>query len=190
MSIDQETGPTKEEMNQIAFDKFRDCKKILDIGCGRGDFVRRDPERIEGIDWNNESVIACREEGLPVIQKDARYFKMELGRGVYDGIHISHVIEHLVPDDAYAMLNAVDYVLAEKGILVIRTHVMNPHFWNDFSHIKPYSPHAIRHYFLDATPLQRNYPALKGVYDEIDFIWRKLQDAYLISFRKLHHEKP
>jgi 2-polyprenyl-3-methyl-5-hydroxy-6-metoxy-1,4-benzoquinol methylase len=178
---------TKLQLEQRAYEILKGEDKILDMGCGMGSFVSKDPARIEGWDWNSASVQYCRDKGWNVrkvdITEPVSYIygakACQLG-----GIHCSHVLEHMLPCDAYKVINNIDRLLKPGGIAVIRTPMMSSIFWDDFSHIKPYSPNALRHYFIREAHPQRNFDALRGGYKEIDFMWRTGKSGYLIAFQK------
>src|SRR3989344_3621585 len=46
------------------FKYFKNSKKILDLGCGKGDFLKIAPHRIIGIDTNKRSILSCRKQKL------------------------------------------------------------------------------------------------------------------------------
>jgi SAM-dependent methyltransferase len=62
-----------------------------------------------------------------------------------DGIHISHVIEHLWGEQMLALLENSSRCLAEGGLLVVRTpnwrnkSVSGGGFWDDYTHKRPYN---------------------------------------------------
>ena len=45
-----------EYQDKLAFFYFKSCHKIIDIGCGKGRFIKLDPKRISGIDSNKNTV--------------------------------------------------------------------------------------------------------------------------------------
>lgn len=115
--------------------------KILDVGCGQGHFIAADPDRITGIDANPHTVREAVEKGLNVIECSA--LSMPFENHSFDGVYCSHLIEHLLPDDAYKLLEEINRVLKPGGILVLKAPLLTKHFYNDPTHIKPYPPNAI-----------------------------------------------
>lgn len=119
---------------------------VLDIGCGRGIFMRSlqaTGTPVVGIDTYGPAVDACRHLGLDVAQADALSY-VTGRKGMFGGIFCSHVIEHLPFDVARALLGACADALVSGGRLVIVTPnpadlgVMGNTFWLDPTHVRPY----------------------------------------------------
>lgn len=90
--------------------------RLLDIGCGNGDFValaRSMNWDAEGLDPDTAAVAACLDRGIPVTQG----FVSDLGatrqRDYWDAVTMSHCLEH-VPDPR-SMLRDVHAMLAPGG---------------------------------------------------------------------------
>lgn len=125
---------------------FDSCRNVLDIGCGRGEFLELLKDRqipAIGIDSDANMVDICSRKGLKVLQMDAYSFLKDK-TGVFDGIFCSQVIEHLDPQDATDLLNFCQKALKPQGILVIITpnprniNVITETFWLDLTHKRPY----------------------------------------------------
>ena len=46
--------------------RFRDCRRVVDLGCGRGEFLelmRKEGIEAEGVDLDADAVAACKEKG-------------------------------------------------------------------------------------------------------------------------------
>src|SRR5205823_2584786 len=55
------------------FDLFRDCQQVVDLGCGRGEFVELLTElgiAVTGVDSNADMAAYCRDRGLNVVLAD------------------------------------------------------------------------------------------------------------------------
>jgi ubiquinone/menaquinone biosynthesis C-methylase UbiE len=115
--------------------------KTLDVGCGNGEFLRLQPEMIEGFDPNQRVIDTLRHEGLKAISGDASC--MEYPDQTFPRVHCRNVIEHLSPEVAYQMLKESTRVLASGGILVLGTEMLTKKFWGTFGHTKPYPPGSI-----------------------------------------------
>lgn len=139
----------KKKWDEIAFSFLNSCKLIVDVGCGEGRFISQDKERIIGIDWNEASLETCKSLGYKVKKSDVR--QLPFSDKSVDGIHCSHVLEHLAPLDVHKIISEFDRVLMPKGILVIRAPLLWRHFYSDLTHVRPYNPEAIIHYL---TPSQ------------------------------------
>ena len=86
---------------------FDGCREVLDIGCGRGEFLEllaeKDVEAV-GIDTDPKMVEVCLKKGLTASRADAHSFLKENDR-LFDGIFCSQVIEHLDPREATELLD-------------------------------------------------------------------------------------
>jgi SAM-dependent methyltransferase len=126
---------------------------ILDIGCGRGEFLelcREAKVEAHGIDVDPGMVAACREAGLDVELADALPYLMELPNGSLGGIFCAQVIEHLPPEAFVALVRLAHAKLKPGGILLCETPnptcltVFSGAFYVDLTHIKPIHPEAAR----------------------------------------------
>lgn len=131
---------------------FRNQPSVLELGCGRGEFLellRENDIEARGIDDNNEMVAACRERGLTVSEADIATYLRDLPPASLGGIFAAQVIEHLPPDQLRAMLGSCYSALREDGCLVVET--VNPRslvalvesFYRDLSHQKPLHPETV-----------------------------------------------
>lgn len=125
---------------------FNSCCNVLDIGCGRGEFMELLEENsisATGIDVNEDMVETCHRKGFNVLQVDTHSFLKDKTEN-YDGIFCSHVIEHIAPQDALAFLDLCRKALKPQGILIIITPnpknlcVITEGFWLDLTHTRPY----------------------------------------------------
>lgn len=103
----------------VAYNFLKDCLKILDVGCGQGNFIALDPKRIEGIDINPESVEICLEKGYKASVGNA--LKLPFDDNSFDGIHCSHVIQIFNWKEAIQMLEEFRRVCKPGVIIVITT---------------------------------------------------------------------
>lgn len=148
---------------------LKTSKSILDIGCGEGNFLTLNPKKIIGLDHNKKSIEICIEKGLQAKLGDVT--KIPFQKNSFDGVHCSHVIEHLYPEDAFKMLNEIGRVLKKGGIFVISTPILWEGFYDDFTHIKPYSHKSIERY-LCRDGAEKSYGDVKSKYKKIAFYWR------------------
>jgi len=123
--------------------------KILDVGCGIGNFISLDPKHIVGIDQNIESLKIAKKRGFNVQKADAS--KLPFNNQSIDGIFCSHVIEHLYPEKALNMLYEFDRVLKKGGVIVLKSPLMYSRFYQDLTHIRPYPPESIMDYLMQTT---------------------------------------
>ena len=123
--------------------RFRGCNHVLDIGCGRGEFLdllRENGVGASGIDNNPVMVEHCRKKGLQVAQANAIEFLHSLNDEALDGVFLSQVIEHFTSKGQIALVQLVYRKLKFNSFLIMET--MNPlnlptaatHFYTDLSH--------------------------------------------------------
>ena len=133
-------------------DYFKGCKNVLDIGCGRGEFLELLKENginAQGLDVDDNMVNFCKSKELKVNMMDAISFLEQVEDNSLDGIFINQVVEHLEPDYLIKMLNLCYQKLMYGYSIIIET--VNPlsfvsfvNFYIDLSHIKPLHPETMR----------------------------------------------
>ena len=136
---------------------FEGCNNVLDIGCGRGEFLELLREKgigARGVDFDEDMVIYCRSRGLLVERTDAVTYLQGLDDKSLDGIFIDQVAEHLDPAYLIRMLMLCHQKLIYGHYLV--TETVNPlsltsfmNFYIDQSHKAPLHPETF-HYLLEA----------------------------------------
>ncbi len=128
-----------------SYEKLHKKKNILDLGCGVGNFLKFGNGSIVGVDTNHESLKESKKYSNRLVRGDI--LQLPFSSDSFDGINCSHVIEHLIPNDAYQLLVEMNRILKVGGILIISTPLLWEGFFEDFTHIKPYYPGAIMHYY-------------------------------------------
>jgi SAM-dependent methyltransferase len=116
-------------------------KKVLDIGCGEGDFVKIDKDNFYGIDINKRVVSDLQAKGLQV--KLGSVDKIDYPDSFFEGIYCHNVIEHLSIDKAYDLIKESARVLAKDGLFILASELVTRKFWHTFGHVKPYPPEAV-----------------------------------------------
>jgi SAM-dependent methyltransferase len=138
---------------------FAGARDVLDIGCGRGEFLERlgaQGVTARGVDLNGEMVRRCRERGLDVVEADALEYLAALPDASLGGIFAAQVIEHLPPDRLLRLLSLAQRKLRPGGRVVLET--INPACWaaffdsyiRDITHVRPVHPETLR-YLMTAT---------------------------------------
>ena len=123
---------------------FADAARVLDLGCGRGTFLKLLGGRGIGVDGSQDHVEACWRSGLDV-RRVMLPGRLPFPDGHFDGVYCSHLIEHFGPNDALAILREIDRVLRPGGVFLIRTPLLSPGFFDDPTHVRPYHLHCILH---------------------------------------------
>jgi len=164
---------------------FAPCKEVLDIGCGRGEFLELMREAgvpARGIDLNPESVDLCRSKGLEAEVADLFAYLDGLEDGSLDGIFSAQVVEHLPPDRVPEMIRLAARKLARGGVLAIETPnpaclaIFATHFYLDPTHTRPV-PSALLAFYMqecgignverhDLSPAVESFPSLAGLPEE------------------------
>ena len=137
---------------------------VLDIGCGRGEFLHLLAERgvrAHGLDLNHEMAAACRADGLDVRESDALGYLQSLDDDALGGLVALQVVEHLAPDYLIALLDEAFRVLRPGSPIVLET--INVASWyaffssyvRDITHVRPLHPDTLKFLvvaagFLDA----------------------------------------
>ena len=142
---------------------------MLDIGCGRGEFLELMTEHgidATGIDLYDKFVDYCKSLGLKVVLSDGiAYLSAQEQVG---GIFASQVIEHL-PSDKMIEFCRLAYQKLEKGAyLILETpnpmclSIFTHAFYIDPSHNKPVHPLTVK-YILE----RAGYSEIKIIYPEV-----------------------
>jgi len=141
------TADVRERQRPYVED-FRDAAPVLDVGCGRGEFLALLGEAgidAHGVDADADMVAYARGEGIDVEQADALAHLESLDDGSLGGIFMAQVVEHLPPPRLFRLLELSVRALRSGGVLVAET-------------INPLSPLALRSYFADLTHAQPLVP--------------------------------
>ena len=138
---------------------FEGASNVLDLGCGRGEFLALLLEqRIDarGIDTNAEAVERCRARGLDVAQADALEYVETLPDASLGGLFSAQVVEHLEAEYLMRVLDEVNRALRPGSRVVLET--INPACWvaffsayvRDPTHRHPLHPDTLT-YLLQAS---------------------------------------
>lgn len=136
---------------------FEKCSSVLDIGCGRGEFLeilRENDISGIGVDIDADMVAFCRSRKLNVDQSDAIAYLEKVEDKSLDGIFIDQVAEHLEPEILFRLL-ALCYQKLKFGYYIV-VETVNPlsfvsfvNFYIDLTHKKPLHPQTLE--FLIST---------------------------------------
>jgi len=132
---------------------FSKGKKVLDLGCGRGEFLELLQEKgiaCSGVDANGQMISICRDKGLDCRKADILEALAGCEDGSLGGVFSSQVIEHLPPPSLKRMIELSCAKLAPGSPLILET--VNPTsvfalvqiYFLDLSHDKPIHPQALR----------------------------------------------
>ena len=138
---------------------FKDKKNVLDLGCGRGEFLELLKEsniNAIGVDLYKDFVDYCNFKNLKAINDDIIRYLEDLNDESIDGIMCSQVVEHLTTDQILSLCNLTYKKLQSNSYIIIETpnptslSIYTNWFYVDPSHIKPIHPKTLE-YFLKKT---------------------------------------
>lgn len=139
---------TIEDRQRWYLDIIADRPWVLDIGCGRGEFLDLLSEqgiKGRGVDIDEAMVNHCRAKGHEVVLSDVNTYLREQGDESIPAIFASQVVEHLPYEDLLEFLHLTSAKLETGGLLIFET--VNFHslvalktFWLDPTHQHPIFP--------------------------------------------------
>jgi SAM-dependent methyltransferase/exonuclease VII small subunit len=153
---------------------FAGASDVLDIGCGRGEFLallRESGVTARGIDLNDAMVGVCREKGFDATKADALAYLRSLPPGSLGGLFAAQVVEHLEPAYLTRLLEAAFEALRPGAPIVLET--INPACWfaffesyiRDITHVRPLHPDTLK-FLLIASGFQQIEIRYRAPYPE------------------------
>ena len=131
---------------------FADAANVLDIGCGRGEFLallREHGVTGQGVDLNPDMVELCRTAGFTAAEADALAYLNGLPDASLGGLFASQLVEHLQPGYLVRLLETAFHKLKPGAKIVLET--INPACWaaffsaylRDITHVQPVHPETL-----------------------------------------------
>jgi len=125
---------------------------VLDVGCGRGEFLALLAGagiRASGVEVNPIAAAECRAAGLDVAEGDAFARLASQPDASLGAVSALQVVEHWTPEGIFAFLREARRVLAPGGILIAETiNVDSLSTWRAFfldpSHVRPVPSDGLR----------------------------------------------
>jgi SAM-dependent methyltransferase len=153
---------------------FAGASDVLDIGCGRGEFLallREGGVTARGIDLNDAMVGVCREKGFEATKDDALSYLRGVPAGSLGGLFAAQVVEHLEPAYLTRLLEAAFEALRPGAPIVLET--INPACWfaffesyiRDITHVRPLHPDTLK-FLLIASGFQQIEIRYRAPYPE------------------------
>ncbi len=159
---------------------FSGATDVLDIGCGRGEFLNLLREHgigARGLDLNHEMVEVCQAQGLEAVEGDALGYLRSLPDQSLGGLFAAQVAEHLEPDYLLELLEEAFVKLRPGSAIVLET--INVASWfaffssyiRDITHVRPLHPDTLS-YLLTAHGFQEVTVRYSAPYPERDKLVR------------------
>ena len=142
-----------KKRQEIYIPWFKNAARVLDIGCGRGEFLeilRQEGIPAVGIDLNEDMIHICREKGLEVENASVFTYLDSLADESLGGVFASHIIEHLETAVLQDFVKLCCQKLKKGAPIAFETPnplsilVSSSSFYLDISHVKPIHPEAIK----------------------------------------------
>ena len=148
---------------------------LLDIGCGRGEFLQRYSGKLvesKGIDKDIKMVELCKKNKINVIEGDALSLLKSFESESFSVITAFHIIEHLTKMQLFEFISSCKRILKPNGVLIMETPsidnllVSTKLFYLDETHINHINPDGlafslenigfdqVKYFFINGGPLQ------------------------------------
>lgn len=148
-----------KESQKMYVDYFIDKALVLDLGCGRGEFLELLKENginAIGIDLYEEFVDYCNINGLEAIHADAVSYLHNLDNNSIGGIFAAQFVEHLETNQLIQLCNDAYNKLMPGSNFIIETPnptslaIYTNWFYVDPTHIKPIHPKTLEYFLQQA----------------------------------------
>lgn len=127
----------------MAFDKITAGQRVLEIGCGTGNFLDKlkKEKNVEcvGLEFNETAIVQAKKKDLAVFNESIKVHASK-NEGVYDVICLFQVLEHVW--DVRGFLMDSVHCLKKGGLLIVGVPNNNPYlFRHDRLHALNLPPH-------------------------------------------------
>jgi O-antigen chain-terminating methyltransferase len=134
-------------------DRFAGASEVLDVGCGRGEFLDLLRERgisARGVEANPEMADVCRGRGHDVETGDALGYLLLLPDESLGGLVALQVVEHLEPGYLVELVETAHAKLRPGATIILET--INVACWvaffesyiRDITHVRPLHPDTLK----------------------------------------------
>jgi O-antigen chain-terminating methyltransferase len=135
-------------------DLFQNQAPVVDLGCGRGEFLdllQAAGIGARGVEGNANVVRECRGRGHEVVHGDLVEYLQAQGPGSLGGVFAAQVAEHLPPPVLGTLLAEAHRTLRGGGVLLLETPnpasalAFHDVFIRDLTHERPLHPETLRY---------------------------------------------
>jgi hypothetical protein len=123
---------------------LKNCRNLLDFGCGSGNLLKLCAQHnitASGYDNNPDAISICRKRGFKCYDELPNLAE-------FDGLTMICVSEHLQPEFLWKILSSFKGTIAlqcdEPRVIFTPWRFTKTSFWDDFEHVRPYTPIALR----------------------------------------------
>lgn len=179
---------------------IKENAKILDVGCGEGRYIiplSKKGHHCVGVDINPTLVSKLRELGLTAYTPE----ELSYPDNSFDYIIMSHIIEHISPAQLISFMDNYISKLKIGGKLIISTPTLYDEFYDDYDHIKPYTPKSITILYSDYVQQQqkpryhlksmyiwfRKWPYILRQYPPESYLKKKLYGVANLLFMAVYY---
>jgi len=149
-------GPREDikEFLSIYIKYFKEADHVLDLGCGRGEFLELCEENgipATGVDLYDKFVDYCTGKGFDVIEGDALDHLESCPDSSVGGLFMSQVVEHLTLDALVRLCHLAMTKLKPGAYVIMETPnpmsmaIYRNCFYIDPSHNKPVHPYTLEY---------------------------------------------
>ncbi|HVO99039.1 MAG TPA: methyltransferase domain-containing protein [Bryobacteraceae bacterium] len=156
--------------------RFAGSAPVLDLGCGRGEFLEAARDAglaASGIDLSDECVALCRAKGLHAEKADLFGYLDAQADQSLGGIYCSQVVEHIDPHRLPDLIALMAKKMRPGALAIIETPnpeclaIFATHFFLDPTHTRPVPPALLGFYMEDAgfgrLEIERISPAVESM---------------------------
>jgi O-antigen chain-terminating methyltransferase len=145
--------PDIRRRQQSYLEYFRGRDNVVDIGCGRGEFLellRDNGISGRGVELGTDQYLLCKEKGLDVMQQDLFEFLESLPDGSLGGIFSAQVIEHMTAGDQLRYVTLAYRKTMPGSPVILETinpecvYALARNFFLDPTHVRPVHPETLR----------------------------------------------
>lgn len=150
---------------------FGTTGRLLDLGCGRGDFLAafaRAGFDVIGVDIHKDA--GGNADGASIIRVDLEGDPLPFMPGIFDFVFSKSLVEHLA--DAAPALADVRSVMRPGGKIVVMTpswrHTYRDIFFSEYTHVRPFTRQSLG----EALVLAGFDAVSVGYFRQLPFLWR------------------
>jgi SAM-dependent methyltransferase len=132
---------------------FRGRDNVLDVGCGRGEFLellREQNISARGVELGTGQYLLCQEKGLDVVQQDLFSYLESIPDNSLGGLFSAQVIEHLTASDQLRYVALAQQKTSPGSPVIFETinaqcvWAVMRNFFLDPTHVRPVHPETLK----------------------------------------------